>query len=134
MNIMIPNHQEWCNIDFIEDISLREKRYSLEAWKKLHIFMQIYPEDITTQFKDTAYKYVYWKEQQDILQEMRTAEDDYTTQMLLLRNLEQLNKDFVILFQDYLKYQQEEKNKAFYHKITIIFFHITDKISSLLKL
>ena len=54
--------------------------------------------------------------------------NDYTSQVLLFRKIEKRKQDFIILFQDYLKHQQEEKNKAFYHKITIIFFHITDKI------
>ena len=134
MNIIIPNHQEWCNIDFIEDISLREKRYSVDAWKKLHIFMQIYPEDITTQFKDTAYKYVYWKEVQQIMDEISTAEQDYTTQALLLRKLEQKHQDFVILFRDYKRYQEQKKKQIFQQKISNFILNITDKIWTILKL
>ena len=59
MKTIIHNHNEKCNIDFREDETLRPKRYSPEAWKKLHIFMQIYQENITTELKDSAFQYVY---------------------------------------------------------------------------
>jgi len=62
------------------------------------------------------------------MDEISTAEQDYTTQALLLRKLEQKHQDFVILFRDYERYQEQKKKQIFQQKISNFILNITDKI------
>jgi len=62
------------------------------------------------------------------MDEISTAEQDYTTQALLLRKLEQKHQDFVILFRDYKRYQEQKKKQIFQQKISNFILNITDKI------